>query len=149
MQFKDQRKQIIENFNAIKEVAVILLNHNLEGPKNERLELQEFNLDLQRKEDLTRAATYNCEKLKIYLEKVILEQDRISFAIKKKYWDPIDEPTKNLWAIFGNFDVQSYAVLPPDMDEAEKLERIQGYREIETICAKDDSFKPWTYLTDQ
>lgn len=143
----EEKKEIIAEFKRIRREVQDLLTKNIEGPDNEKLDIQEFNLDEDLKEKLLYANVKQCGRLKRYYEQVIVAQDKVSAWIKSFCWDSMSEKRKSIWAIFGNFDVQNYVLLPNDGELEEVLKCLEEQRTIEALMACEDKFEPWNPLS--
>ncbi|XP_017769333.1 PREDICTED: cilia- and flagella-associated protein 43 [Nicrophorus vespilloides] len=148
IKYEKERNSILKEFQRIKTAVCDLLTQNSEGPENELLDLQDFNLDLNLKEEKIKASKEKCDNTKMYLENLIAEETRVSKLIKERFWDKISVQKRNMWAIFGFFDVNSYAIPPADGIKQENLVKIQKNREIEELLASD-TFQPWKCITEE
>lgn len=138
-----ERSGIFRDFRIIQAEIQELLTKNLEGPENEKIPIQDFNLDTDYAEDLKAASARLCKQTKEYLEALIVAQDKVTKWCKGYFWDRMLVQGKSIWSIFGNFDVQNYALLPERPEKQLMLASIEEQRRTERFLAKYDSFKPW------
>lgn len=138
-----ERASILEDFKVIQGEIQALLIKNLEGPDNEKIPIQEFNLDTEYAELLKKQSAKKCEETKNYLEALIVAQDKVTQWCKGYFWNRMWVQGKSIWSIFGNFDVQNYALLPEHPEKQRSLMSIVEQRRTEQFLAKHDSFKPW------
>ncbi|KAI4459081.1 hypothetical protein MML48_6g00013951 [Holotrichia oblita] len=142
-----QRKSIIKHFKSIKKQVVALLTQNLEGPENEYLDIQDFNLDSELKEQRWLENNLKCKETKIHLEKMIVAQDKVSDWIKQYCWDTMAEQGKTIFGIFADIDVDNYVLLPEDVNNTEVSKYIEEHRVLEEMMANVEIFEPWVPRT--
>ncbi|GJQ81907.1 hypothetical protein Trydic_g3740, partial [Trypoxylus dichotomus] len=142
-----QRKNILKRFRQIKRMVGELLTKNLEGPENEYLDVQDFNLDTELKEQRWLENNEKCKETKIYLEKLIVAQDKVSQWIKEYCWDTMAEPGKSIFGIFTDLEVENYVLLPDDPQQMEIVKYIEEHRAIEEMMANTEIFEPWVPRT--
>lgn len=142
-----QRKSIIKHFKSIKRQVAELLTQNLEGPENEYLDIQDFNLDSELKEQRWHENNAKCKETRIYLEKLIVAQDKVSQWIKEYCWDTMAEQGKSICAIFADIDVENYVLLPEDVNNTEVAKYIEEHRILEEMMANVEIFEPWVPRT--
>lgn len=137
-----ERSYILWEFKAIQDEVQELLTKNLEGPENEVLDMQKFNLDTEYAEEQKLWAGVRCKHTKIYLEALIVAQDNVTKWCKKYFWDRMSVQGKSICAICDNLDIQNYVMFPSEGKE-NVLKIIGEKRRIEDLMAKLDSFQPW------
>ncbi|KAK5649933.1 hypothetical protein RI129_000962 [Pyrocoelia pectoralis] len=143
-----ERHDILLEFVSIQHEIKELLTKNLEGPDNERLDIQEFNLDIALKHEMTLQSQEKCKRTKQYLEALIDAQDKVSKWIKQFCWDPMRVQGQDLSAIFENFIVENYVLLDHDVGFTRNtLEVVTELRNLETKMSKDDTLEPWVPKT--
>lgn len=120
-----------------------MLIQNLEGPENERLDVQEFCLDLVDQAKKKDNARKDCLLMKEYYGKLIVAQDKVTTWIRKTFWDSMHVQGRIIQGIFANFEVENYTLLPPDGRQQEVLKIVEQFRSIENELAVDDIFEPW------
>lgn len=138
-----ERTAVWSSFKQIQLQVQQLLTANVEGPDDEKLNLQEFNMDLQLVEETKQRSQEDCLIMKEYFEKLIIAQDKVTTWIKKYLWDTMLIKGKVICAIFANFEVENFTLLPPDGQQQEVLKCVQEYRRIEQLLSKNDTFEPW------
>ena len=144
---KKNRQSILKKFGEIQKSVQTLLTMNLEGPENEYLDVQDFNLDNELRERQIVENKQKCDETKRYLEALMLAQDKVSNWIKTFCWDTMALPGRSIFGIFSNADVQKYALLPKDENEEEIVNRIEEQRRIEEMMSRDDMFEPWAVIS--
>lgn len=144
-----EKRSILEELRCIKKEVQSLLTQNLEGPEDERLDIQSFNLETEQSEALKQKSSARCKQAKLYLEALIVAQNTVAEWSKNYFWDRMTTQAKSIWAISGNFDVQNYVLLPIDAAVVEYLKAIEEQRKMEDLMAKYDSFRPWIPLSEK
>lgn len=138
-----ERDNILAEFKSIKTELGRLLTANIEGPDNEKLDLQEFNLDVDLKEELIRQSQDDCQRTKIYLESLIVAQDKVTQWLKTFCWDSMAIIGQSICGIFSNFQVDNYVLVPFEQAMQQNLNLVDEYRKLEIQLATDDTFQPW------
>ncbi|XP_031334791.1 cilia- and flagella-associated protein 43 isoform X2 [Photinus pyralis] len=143
-----ERHDILLEFTKIQYEIKELLTKNLEGPENERLDIQEFNLDIALKQEKTLQSQEECKRTKQYLEALIVAQDNVSKWIKQFCWNPMKVQGQDLGAIFEEFIVENYVLLDHDVGfTTNTLEVVTELRNLEQNMSKGDSLEPWVPKT--
>ncbi|KAK4881574.1 hypothetical protein RN001_004893 [Aquatica leii] len=144
IQCAQERHDILLEFVTIRHLIKQLLTKNLEGPDNEKLDIQCFNLDTALKEEKTLKSQEECKRTKQYLEALIVAQDQVSNWIKDFCWNPMKVQGQDTSAILENWVVENYALHKQDSSVSEtRLNLITELRNLETQMAKKDSLEPW------
>lgn len=138
-----ERLSILQEFHAIQREIKKLLTKNLEGPENERISIQEFNLETNYVEHQRIRSLARCRQARLYLEALIEAQNKVSKWCKEYFWDSMFVQGKSIWAIFGSFDVQNYVLLHDCDIKSDALRKIEQQRRTEELMAKYDRFRPW------
>lgn len=139
----EERAIILQDFKIIQSEIQELLTINLEGPDNEKIPIQDFNLDTEYADRLKSESAKLCEQTKNYLEALIVAQDKVTKWCKGYFWSRMLVQGQSIWSIFGNFDVQNYALFPERPEKQIQLLSTEEQRKTEQFLAKHDSFKPW------
>lgn len=144
----EERANILDEFKIIQGEVQELLTQNIEGPENEIIPIQEFNLEIEYANHLKSESIKKCEQTKAYLEALIAAQDKVTKWCKAYFWDRMFVQGKSIWAIFGNFDVENYVLLPNSNEKEAKAALVEQLRKTEDLLAKYDSFQPWMPYTE-
>lgn len=139
---KDRERILIE-FDSIRKEIQELLTKNLEGPENEKLDIQKFNLDKERAEEMKKHNEALCEHTKNYLQALIVAQDEVTDFCRKYFWDGKEVQAQKLRAISENLDVDNYVILPATSEATDALQKAEEWRKLELLLADEDCFRPW------
>lgn len=137
-----ERYHILEEFKIIQKEVQELLTNNIEGPENEVLDVQKFNLDTEYAEEQKLWSETRCLHTKTYLEALIVAQDNVTKWCKNYFWEKMQVQGKSLWAICDNFDIENY-VLRSEEQNNDEINVIAERRRMEDLMAKYDTFRPW------
>lgn len=143
-----ERYHILEEFKVIQKEVQELLTKNIEGPENEILDVQKFNLDTEQAEDKRLWSEARCRHAKTYLETLIVAQDNVTKWCKNYFWNRMHVQGKAIWAICDNFDIRNCVMFPQDQDNDE-INAIAEKRRMEDLMARLDSFRPWVPYTER
>lgn len=144
-----ERSDIWKNFVSIRNAVQELLTANIEGPDNEKLNLQVFNIDLALKNEKLQKSKEDCEKMRAYLLAKIIAQDKVTNFIKSFCLSNISVPCKSINAFYENYDVTNYTITTNNYFSSETFLLLSTFREIEKFICTKDIFKPWDPLTKE
>lgn len=143
---KNERESILNEFRCIQQELQQLFTKNLEGPENERIPIQEFNLETDFALEQKQQSKIECRRTKLYLEKLIEAQDKVAKWCKMYFHDRMGVQGKSLWAIFDNFVVDNYVLLKIQGSNEDIINKIGKQRRMEELMAKYDKFQPYLLL---
>ncbi|KAL3280262.1 hypothetical protein HHI36_017757 [Cryptolaemus montrouzieri] len=145
--FEEERNAIVEEFREIRNQLRSLLNQNLEGPENEKLELAEFNLDTKYFDELKEANRIECKETEQYIKKYMVAMYKVCDNIKKMCYDSMQVQKRKIFGISSAINVESYSLLPPDGKKMEGLNWVQEQLKLERFVNDNDLFAPWKPMT--
>lgn len=138
-----QRKSIFKKFKQIQKFVQQLLSKNLEGPEDEYLDIQDFNLDTELKETKWHENHGRCKQTKTYMEKLVVAEDQVSEWIKEFCWNTMRNQGQTLFGIFSEIWVENYVLLPENPKDLELANFIEEHRILEEMMAHNEIFEPW------
>lgn len=144
-----ERLSILDEFRDIQTEIKSLLAENLELNENDRIDLEEFNLDDTLLEEKSQQSQEECKRTAIYLEALIAAQDKVSQWIKDFCWNQMRVQGQVIKGIFSNLEVSNYVLLPKEDELLNQWRCARAYRELENQLAEDDIFEPWIPKTER
>lgn len=145
-----ERTALLSEFKAIQTDLQQLLTENLVGPNNEKLDILEFNLDVQMLEEKTEINKKLCNATDIYSKELIQAQNEITRLLIETFWDTISVPSKVIQALYKNFEVDNYALLPINPRKLEQVKLIEERRKLEKYLAgQSNTFQPWIPIDER
>jgi hypothetical protein len=144
-----ERQAILYEFALIQRDLQELLTANIEGPENEKLDLKEFNMNTKLFEEKAEYHKKLRKATEIYLSHLIDAHNQISDYMVASYWEKMRIPGTAIRAIFANFEVNNYVLLPEDINREQILEWIRCQRRIERYLNNMSSFQPWEPIEEE
>ncbi|KAJ8927379.1 hypothetical protein NQ314_020154 [Rhamnusium bicolor] len=144
-----EKAEILEEFNDIRNELIYLVTNNLNGPENEKLDLQDFYLDTALYNLKKQQNREDCKKTEIYLKALIVAQDTISQYLLKNYWETMEVKGKVMCGIFVSTMATKYTLLPRNMEKVKRLAWVEEQRRVEQFLCFNKSFYPWIIKTEE
>ncbi|KAK9882218.1 hypothetical protein WA026_019732 [Henosepilachna vigintioctopunctata] len=138
-----EKASILAEFQEIREELRNLLNQNLEGPDNEKLDLVEFNLNTKYFDDMKEKNRVECKETEQHMKKYTAALNKVCDNIKKQCYDTMQVHQRKIVGISSGVNVQKYAILPPDGSKMEELSWVKEQMKLERFVNDDDTFRPW------
>lgn len=149
MKCQEERVDIWNKFLSIRNSIRQLLTANIEGPDNEKLNLQMFNIDLELKREKLKKSREDCERMKAYLLAKIVAQDKVTNFIKSYCLDVMSMPGKSINAFYENYEVTNYTTVRDSFFSAESFLLLCTFREMESFVSSKDMFRPWSIVNKE
>ncbi|CRL02421.1 CLUMA_CG015140, isoform A [Clunio marinus] len=138
---EETRKILFGKLKRLRSQIRKMLDENEICPEDERLEIQDFNLDLvtaeQKESNAREDRNHEEKKMMDYIE----AQTVLNDWIISKCWNPMEVKGAKLRGMFINMFVDNYPLLPEVKDK--EMERIVLLRAVENSVALEDTFLPW------
>lgn len=143
-----ERKDILQEFYEIRRNVQRLLTANIEGPDDEKLNIQEFNMDLEMKQLKIEQNHEDCKRMHAYLLALIAAQDKVSQWIKGLCWEHMSVQQVAIYAMYQNYSVTNYILMDMDYRCTDLIKPLQEYRRTEKLLSDYDMFRPWTLISN-
>lgn len=144
---EEEKASIYVEFNEIKNELRALLNQNLDGPENEKLDLVEFNLDIKYFNDIKEKNRVECKDTEQYIKKYVATIYKVCEKIKNLCFNTMAVQKRKLLGLSTSINVESYSLLPPDGKKMEELNWIMEQLKLERFVNENDTFTPWKPMT--
>ena len=109
-----------------------LLHKNEEAPDIEKLEREEFVIDVWRKEAMLKSRDEDCDNIRKEMNFENLKLELLKARIKEKTWDTMDSKLTVCTSIQSeDITVHNFAVRAPEGEERERLNKLMNLRKIE------------------
>lgn len=135
------RKLLFAKLSKLQKSVKQLLDENEKHADDEKLEVQDFNLDLVTTAEKEKAATSERDQEEKKMMDFIDAQTAMNDWIVDRCWSPMEVKGAKLRGMFINMFVENYALLPEN--HKDQLRKIQLFRAIENSVAREDAFLPW------
>jgi hypothetical protein len=117
------------------------LDENERNSDDEKLEVQEFNLDLMTTEEKNQVARQERDQEEKKMMDFIEAQTAMNNWIIEKCWNPMNVKGIKLRGMFNGLFVDNYPLLV--QEEKPEMAKIRMMRAIENSVAREDAFLPW------
>jgi hypothetical protein len=118
-----------------------MLDENEKNHEDEKLEVQDFNLDLMTTAEKEQEAKEERDQEEKKMMDFIDAQTTMNNWIVEKCWNPMEVKGIKLRGMFINLFVDNYPLLKEE--DSKELAKIKLMRSIENSVARDDAFLPW------
>ncbi|XP_045460970.1 cilia- and flagella-associated protein 43 [Harmonia axyridis] len=145
---EEEKASIYAEFNEIKVALKALLNQNLEGPENERLDLVEFNLDTKYFDEIKEKNRVECKDTEQYIKKYVAAIYSVCDRIKKLFYNTMAVQKRKIVGLSTAINVESYSLLPPDGRKMEELNWVLEQLKLERFVNENDQFAPWKPMVE-
>lgn len=138
---EETRILLFKKLDELRKQIKVLLDENKANVESEKLEIQEFNLNLiataKKEEEAKLERDQQDRKMMDYIN----AQSAMNKWMIEKCWDHLAVKGTKLRGMFLSSFVENYPLLPDKSDN--ELERIELIRSIENSVARDDCFLAW------
>lgn len=141
--YASEKRDILNEFNAIKEKLKICIDANEADPSEEQLPINSFNLDPCAEQSLIELARAKRQQEHENLKQLCLERNQLIDWIKQNTWELMEVKSTKLHGIFTKLCVENYALHHTDKEFEENIRRIHFWRSREQIAGGNDIFHPW------
>jgi WD40 repeat protein len=125
------KKKRLADLGDIREELQTLLLQNERVPDLEKMDRDEFVIDLQWKESMLEEGKKRAQELRQKLEKENLKMDLIADRLKAEVWDSMEEKTKALYAFVGDDCIYNIGIPAVTVEERTLLEKLVHLRRCE------------------
>ncbi|KAM9345139.1 cilia- and flagella-associated protein 43 [Symphorus nematophorus] len=133
---ENMRKTIKELRDTIQE----MIRENENCPENERLELHEFNLDVDEQRKLDAMVEEEVTRVKTEIEQAILAKYYLCDVLKRECWDYLKVKGRSIKAFHSEHEVKNYPLKERTEKEVEDLHRVENMRKLEkAACSLQQS----------
>lgn len=138
---EEARKILFKKLQNLRQQIKKLLDENESLPEDERLEIQEFNIDhatiSQKENEAKNERDQQDKKMMEYID----AQTAMNRWIVEKCWNPLAVKGIKIRGMFLNIFVENYPLLP--FKNQKYFQSIKLIRAIENSVARNDAFFAW------
>ncbi|XP_056617541.1 LOW QUALITY PROTEIN: cilia- and flagella-associated protein 43 [Triplophysa dalaica] len=131
LQYSDIKKTLRTNIKALRDTIQTMMLENESLPEMERLEQQEFNLDVEEQQRLKAEAEQEVTRVRKEIEMENLAKCYQREVLKRKCWDSLKIKGKAIKAFHSNYEVKNYPMKERTEEELNELHRVETMRQIE------------------
>ncbi|XP_034040088.1 cilia- and flagella-associated protein 43 [Thalassophryne amazonica] len=135
-QYSEIKKNLRRGIEELRDTIKTMMQENEKLPDNERLELFEFNLDVEEQRRLDAMVEQEVTRVRKEIEWENLTKCYLRDVIKREFWDSMKVNSKSVKAFHSEHEVRNYPMKERSEEELEELHRVENMRRIEmAACA--------------
>ncbi|XP_037321813.2 cilia- and flagella-associated protein 43 isoform X1 [Pungitius pungitius] len=135
---KNLKRTIIELRHDIRE----MMHENEQLPEIERLEQEEFNLDVEEQRSLEAMVEQEVTRVRNEIELEILAKCYLRDVLRRECWESLKIKGKAIKAFHSEQQVKNYPLKEPTVKEVEDLQRVHHMRKMEIAASTVTSTGP-------
>uniref|UniRef100_UPI0037E722FD cilia- and flagella-associated protein 43 n=1 Tax=Semicossyphus pulcher TaxID=241346 RepID=UPI0037E722FD len=141
--YSDTKKKMRKSIKDLRDTIQGMMRENETLPDIERLELQEFNLDVEDQKRLEAMVEQEVIRVKNEIKQDMLAKSYLRDVLKKECWDSMKVKGKAIKAFHSEHEVKNYPLKEHTEEEEEDLRRVQNMRKFERAACtlKQSSLK--------
>ncbi|KAI2657807.1 Cilia- and flagella-associated protein 43 [Labeo rohita] len=130
-QYAETKKNLRKNIKVLRDTIKAMMEENESLPDMEKLEHQEFNLDVEEQQRLQLEGEQEVTRVKKEIEMENLAKCYQREILKKECWDSMQIKGKAIKAFHSENEVKNYPMKERTEKELEELQRVETMRQIE------------------
>ncbi|KAM6443389.1 cilia- and flagella-associated protein 43 [Liasis olivaceus] len=134
--FAEKKKELKHGIKVLRKKIQEMMFENSMVPKIERLDQQEFNLDVEEQEKQQIHSNSEVERVRKDIEMENLANCYLREMIKQECWDTMSVKGRLIKTIHSSCEVQNYPMKERSPEEKEMLERVLYLKKIELVDMK-------------
>jgi len=125
------KEEIMSELNVIKSKLKELLEENNTVSEIERLERDDFVIDVERQERVINDGEHICEDIRMDADKQVLKLQLIRDKVQQMTWDKMEVPSKAVKSIKADTLIFNYSVRKKTPEEEKLIQQILSFRKAE------------------
>ncbi|XP_062989315.1 cilia- and flagella-associated protein 43 [Elgaria multicarinata webbii] len=134
--FAEKRKEVKNGIKELRKKIQEMMLENSKVPKIERLDQQEFNLDIEEQEKQQMHSEAEVERVRKDIEMENLANCYLREIIKQACWDAMSVKGRSVKTFHSNCEVQNFPLKERSPEEQHMLERVLYIKKIELTDLK-------------
>ncbi|XP_070772213.1 cilia- and flagella-associated protein 43 [Enoplosus armatus] len=140
-QYSETKKNLRKTIKELRDTIQEMMRENENLPDIERLEQQEFNLDVEEQKRLEATVEQEVTLVRNEIEWEILSKCYLRDVLKRECWDSMKVKGKAIKAFHSDHEVKNYPLKERTEKEEEDLRRVQNMRKFEKAACTQSSVK--------
>ncbi|KAL0964460.1 hypothetical protein UPYG_G00324140 [Umbra pygmaea] len=132
-QFSQTRKSLRKDMKHLRDTIQAMIRENETLPEMEKLEVQEFNLDVEEQKRLQAVGVQEVTRVQNEIELKILAKCYLRDVLKREWWDSMKVKGKAIKSFHSEYEVMNYPLKEQTQQELNELHRVESMRKIERI----------------
>ncbi|XP_042289784.1 cilia- and flagella-associated protein 43 isoform X1 [Thunnus maccoyii] len=141
-QYSETKKNLRKRTKEMRDIIQEMIRENEKAPEIERLELQEFNLDVEEQKRLDAMAEQEVSRVRNEIELEILEKCYLRDVLKRECWDSMKVKGRAIKAFHSEHEVKNYLLKERSEKELEDLHRVEIMRTMEKAACTLQQISP-------
>ncbi|XP_049456039.1 cilia- and flagella-associated protein 43 isoform X1 [Epinephelus fuscoguttatus] len=137
-QYSETKKKLRKSLKELRDTIQEMMRENENDPDAERLEQQEFNLNI---EEQKRLEEQEVTRVRTEVEWEILSKWYLRDVLQRECWDSLKVKGKAIKAFHSDHEVKNYPLKERTGKELEDLRRVQNTRKTEEAACTQSSVK--------
>ncbi|XP_038265646.1 cilia- and flagella-associated protein 43 isoform X3 [Dermochelys coriacea] len=134
--FADKRKELKKGIKKLRKTIQEMMYENEQVPDIERLDQQEFNLDIEEQERMQVESEQLVAKVRKEIEMENLAKCYLRDIIKKECWDSMSIKGRAIKCFHAAYEVKNYPMKERSKEELEALETVLQLKKFESADFK-------------
>ncbi|XP_070608857.1 cilia- and flagella-associated protein 43 isoform X2 [Erythrolamprus reginae] len=134
--FAEKRKELKQGIKVLRKKIQEMMYENSVAPKIEKLDQQEFNLDVEEQEKQQKFSASEVERVRKDIEMENLANCYLREMIKRECWDSMVVKGRSIKTFHSSCEVQNYPMKGRSPEEKKMLEIVLYLKKIESIDMK-------------
>lgn len=130
-QNEGSQEDLVSRIQALRTRLLQMIQDNEAKPEEERLQRNDYVLDLAEKERLAKETESSVRSLREETELKMLEYQFLRNIIKQECWDTMEEQGRVLYALNSSLEVRNFPLRRRSPEELAKLKEVENIRRIE------------------
>ncbi|XP_041644785.1 cilia- and flagella-associated protein 43 [Cheilinus undulatus] len=139
--YSETKKNMKKTFKELRDTIQEMMRENDTLPEIERLELHEFNLDVEERKRLQAMVEQEVVRVKNEIEWEMLAKSYLRDVLKKECWDSMKVKGRAIKAFHSEHEVKNYPLRERTEKEEADLQRVQDLRKCEKAACTPSSQK--------
>ncbi|XP_037639094.1 cilia- and flagella-associated protein 43 isoform X1 [Sebastes umbrosus] len=148
-QYSETKQNLKRTMKELRGQIQQMIRENENVPDDERLELWEFNLDVEDQRRLDAMVEQEVTLVRSEIEWEILAKCYLRDVIKRECWDSMKVRGKAIKAFHSEHEVKNYPLKDRTEKEVEDLCRVQNMRKLEMAACTQSSLKNTTSAKEE
>ncbi|XP_035519235.1 cilia- and flagella-associated protein 43 [Morone saxatilis] len=140
-QYSATKKNLKKTIKELRDTIQDMMRENENLPDIERLEQQEFNLDVEEQRRLEDMVEQEVTRVRNEIEVEILAKCYLRDVLKRECWDSMKVKGKAIKAFHSEHEVKNYPLKERTEKEVEDLRRVQNMRKFEMAACTQSNLK--------
>ncbi|XP_067995516.1 cilia- and flagella-associated protein 43 isoform X1 [Melanerpes formicivorus] len=151
--FGNQKKELEMGIKKLRKTIQKMMHENEQVPDTEKLQQQEFNLDMEEQERLQAEADQEVARVRKEMEMETLANHYLQDVIKQECWDAMCVKGRVVKCFHMACEVKNYPLKKRSEEELKSLEKVLQLKKIETadlkVQKKDPEIESETALSNK